>query len=586
MRGAHSRAQEKGRQEAPATGSRLRERGCAVGSAPPEGTPLQQLRRAALEGINDPQERAFIEMQLQLAAPPDGRIAQLQAAVTELAASPRADELVVRHLGEGLRNHLREAKTPPPDWTSVQGLSPERRAWLAEGADAAFVARQTATLASGPAAARSVQATGRTRLAQAVSQGWVLKSELATLDATDAGGKSGSKRVRTALGTFQLKSPVSWFTRAKKRKTAGSHTDNFAEVIGSRLARALASQGRDKLIAQVSLVYDDQHRQLQAASKYLAEPDACWDLDKYHQRSGGGKDAKTHHVRIDLRPTQDVPDKNVLRLTDAQQVGDLCENIALSAWVDDADVNPGNMMVVGVDGHDRLGRIDFGHAFADLVFAPERFGGGRDPKVNPILDFFNREKVGGGKLGGSPNTVWRNYIGVVPSQAMATALKGLSERASGARLEAALAQARAPFDELVQALSRDGSRAAAILRDEARESLAAIGHRLGLPARADTLPAMVDEVFGHLGQVMARRAEQMAQVAALGQLQVDIDLYIDASRQDDKGGVPDLPEAIERDYDRLRAGAAAIDWMKCSREEPAFRGDLRAYIAWRSRQAF
>ncbi|MCX7114923.1 MAG: hypothetical protein NTW08_03295 [Gammaproteobacteria bacterium] len=47
-----------------------------------------------------------------------------------------------------------------------------------------------------------------------------------------------------------------------------------------------------------------------------------------------------------------------------------------------------------VDG--QVARIDFGHAFSDLLRGPKKIGGvQRD--ANYIIDFFNREKIAGGK---------------------------------------------------------------------------------------------------------------------------------------------------------------------------------------------
>jgi hypothetical protein len=578
LAGAYKAAQGDGRHPAMEPAPSLREREVRVLSQSEGVHSHRALSEAALAGITDPEERRFIQLQLSLYRPTGQSLEAVQAEVIAMAKSSRADELVVRHLGEGLKSRLGGSEAAPwKAFTASLASAPAQvpqaqRAWLTDGANQAFVDSKRA-------------ASPKARLEEAIARGWMLEGDLNVQTATGSGGKSGSKQVHTASGTFQLKSPVGWFSRFVKRKTAGPHTDNFAELIGSRLARSLAADGRGTLIPQVSLVHDPKRQQLKVASRYLAEPEHCQTLDGVHLAAGGTKDKKTHHARVDLRPeTPDAQGSSVLVLRDPQQVKDLCENIALSGWVDDADVNPGNMIEVTAQGQRRLGRIDFGHAFADLVFAPKLYGGGRDPQANAILDFFNREKVGGSKWGGSPNKIWRNYIGAVPSQAMTDALRGLSERAAGDQLAAAVAQARAPFDELVRALKDQPSKAASKLSDDARMSLAAISQRLGVRAHSGDLVGMVNEVFATLANVMSQRAQQMADVAALSQLQVDIDQYIAGSRLDGEAGVPDIPEAIQTAYDALAKGAGTIPWLKCFREERAPQANLTDYIARRSLQ--
>ena len=109
----------------------------------------------------------------------------------------------------------------------------------------------------------------------------------------------------------------------------------------------------------------------------------------------------------------------------------LARAIAISAIVGDYDVNTGNMLVIQPEGQAEptIGRIDFGHAFNDLLNAPKKMGGEVRERKHPIFDFFNRTNVASFPKG-SISKVWRDYVGLVPSSLLADALYQIGQQLS------------------------------------------------------------------------------------------------------------------------------------------------------------
>lgn len=197
--------------------------------------------------------------------------------------------------------------------------------------------------------------------------------------------------------------------------------ENFGEVIAAQIGRKLLDE---QLVPDVFPVYGTSKEGVYVASKYLgSKKNLALTLDKFskkiHEATLIGK-----HIQVVVKKPR--PDKGEVSFYYAPQLKqDLCKAIVLSAVLGDHDVNPGNMMVFKIDNKPRIARIDFGHAFNDLLKCSRINGGKIRDKENPILDFFNRTEVGG--VLGAPSKLWRDYPDLIPCKEMADALRAISE---------------------------------------------------------------------------------------------------------------------------------------------------------------
>ncbi|KGP63747.1 hypothetical protein EP47_05125 [Legionella norrlandica] len=233
------------------------------------------------------------------------------------------------------------------------------------------------------------------------------------------GGKTGSTRVEMNGENYQYKPPISKNSLKRKLKSDFADNENFGEVLAARIARKFDKERDRPRVPQVDFVTDSKSPNLAIASKYL-KGDKISSLDDYFQENR----PKGKHVKL-VSGQDNNPEKlqfGIDRNPDFKN--ELAQAIALSALVGDHDVNPGNMMVMQDGRGVRIGRIDYGHAFKDLMRFP--IAGGRKFHDNNIIDFFNRPTVDGGQA-----KLWRDYPGLIPSKEMAQALKDLSNSEGG-----------------------------------------------------------------------------------------------------------------------------------------------------------
>jgi hypothetical protein len=405
--------------------------------------------------------------------------------------------------------------------------------------------------------------------------------------AANAGGATGSKRVKVDGENFQVKSSVQSASLLRRLKAGGLNTENYGEIIGTNVARAVVGRANADLVPEVSLVHSVVDHQAGLSSKYLRNGKG--DLDAYYKSQAGKLPKGQKHVRIDLSGTR-AGEPGVLSLT-GQAAKDMARNLAVSALVGDHDVNPGNMIAVknGDDGELRIGRIDFGHAFNDLItgIGGRALGGGgvHDRTGNRVLDFFNRETVSGNPLVSGQQTakLWRDYTGVVPSRHLAEALR---EMAANNDFRLGLQQARGQIGELVDKLEAEGTPQARKELDEIAASLNKLSANIGKPMSPRSARETVGQLFRNLDAFFEEGRAQMAHVAGLCSLQADIDDYLGMADKD----TPEARQAharLQKSYDALvqsRGTGRALTWMKFDKDTPAFEGDLAGYLAHRQRR--
>ena len=268
---------------------------------------------------------------------------------------------------------------------------------------------------------------------------------------------------------------------------------------------------------------------------------------------------------------------------------DLANAIVLSALSGDHDVNPGNIMGVFDKDLDkmRIARIDFGHAFNDLLNHSSMFGGKVKNKENGILDFFNRETVSHFKPNNRTTKLWKNYEGLIPSQELADSLK---EIGNSKNVQKGLENVKDNILELINDLSNDPQKNQKAI-NHITTSLIGIsnGENVSSQAINEKLPPkeIINKVFENLSNFYERNQKQMRDVAKLMQTQVDIDKVI----KDRKAGKePDfeLINKVKSQYEDLKLAKGIenekgeINWVKRDKDIKAFTGNLEKYVKIRS----
>ena len=279
------------------------------------------------------------------------------------------------------------------------------------------------------------------------------------------GGKSGSLKVsakgvtsgyqyKKSMWHPDLPSNISSKSRGKSfidgRGLNLFDADNLAEVIAASVMRKGTESnvaGKPELAPQVNLVLRDLEDQkgdfhvgFDVVSRYLKNPLA----DLNHISDVEPKD-KTHVKMVmgeadlekgELSLESNVELKKNKKYNDLDKThlkGDVVRMLAWSAYLADHDVNGGNFMAVKDNENSemlRVGRIDFGHAFNDLIACGQWRGGGiPGSNGNRIMDFFYRQTICG-ILKGQKTKVERHFSkSVWESTEMVEALRSIGNDA-------------------------------------------------------------------------------------------------------------------------------------------------------------
>lgn len=249
-------------------------------------------------------------------------------------------------------------------------------------------------------------------------------------------GQSASCRVRDATGhLYQLKDPIVGQSFAKQVRAKLTDRENIAELAAGTLVRAFVSAEDFYLYPEITAYYNHDNPdfylgQFYIASKYLeGDSGGVRNLDEYVNEnlpSNQSVNTKRKHAKF-FAGTEIQTEVKAIGLDSAMMKPLrkwICKALVNSAILGDHDINPGNLMVVTLYGRTRVGRIDFGHSFNDLLNTYEIFGGGLREQQSPVKDFINRETIGGPNLlkQGSQSKLWRDYQGLVFTHDMAEAL--------------------------------------------------------------------------------------------------------------------------------------------------------------------
>ena len=403
-----------------------------------------------------------------------------------------------------------------------------------------------------------------------------LRAEFNEKNKVSTGGVTGSARVvGVADGKYyQLKPSILDNSKIRRLKVKSKDRENFGEVIASYIGIALLGKG---IVPEVSLVYDrdSSNKRVLIASKYL-EGDSVRDLDAYARERGfvfpDGK-----HVEI-IPGAQSDRSQGKMAIDGIDPLinkKSLAEALVLSAIVGDHDVNPGNMIVATREGVSTISRIDFGHAFNDLLHAPEIMGG-RVRDDNYVMDFFNREKVAG--LGGDRSKLWRDHAGMIPSQEIATALDQLGSTASE-QVHNAIEEVRLEFQNLLLAMRNNNDSAG---REHVVKSLVAVHKNFSSEEFVSThnISHDVNLVFTQLETYINNNLKGARDASRIMQLQVNIDNALKARVPVEtilEEAVPHFKEAFPNAINHEES----VQWIKLERDLPAFPGNLQDYVIHR-----
>ncbi len=421
-----------------------------------------------------------------------------------------------------------------------------------------------------------------------MSQSYFKIDQFDLASSVSAGGITGSSKVKAGGVSYQLKPSILDAKSTRKLKAGGVDRENFGEVIAATMSRAISGAdqvGATELVPEVSLVHDVKNERVLIASKYL---DNVQDgtLDDYAQKSRGVK-TKKRHVKVSAKGP--APDTLDLR-GDPLLRQDLANAFALSALSGDHDVNPGNMVVVrDKDNNTRVARIDFGHAFNDLLNAPKAFGGQVRNKGNQILDFLNRETVSDLRPNSRQAKLWRDYDGIVPSAELAKAFKEMSESKG---VTYGIEQAKKSFGDLVNELLEDPQGNKEVI-EHVKNSLIAINNNVSDvkidPKKVNVYEAM-QSTFKNLETFYNKGQEQMKDVAKLMDMQVKVDKLVRAHKKKEPltQETKALLQEVEKAYKELEGaqgiglGAGkGIEWVKSDKNSKPFKGTLDEFIKQR-----
>ncbi len=402
-----------------------------------------------------------------------------------------------------------------------------------------------------------------------------------------SGGSTGSRKTKSNLDGkyYQVKSSILDAEWQRKLKADGVDRENFAEIIASGIGRALMNS-ETQLVPEVYLVYDADRRSILAASRYLENVEGGALTD--YAIKFRGRSTNTRFIRIVTKNPITSKQFNIGGNEDLVLRQDLAKGIALSALIRDHDLNPGNMIVTKDNKMQiRNVRIDFGHAFNDLVSSSVVFGGGIRNKNNWILDFLNRETVSHLYPWRRVSKLWNYYEGMVPSQELIDAFKDL---ASSPNLGKGIAESKQSFMQLAQELEKDHFNTKSVL-EHVKKSLIAISNNINSKRISASLPAstVIAQVFNNIHEDCTKGQQQMQDVAQLMQMQIDIDKVI-LDRKNNKFISQSRIDEIKIQYKKMMIAKgiglkhnAGIIWVKMIKEKLAFKGVLKEYIRARSK---
>lgn len=380
------------------------------------------------------------------------------------------------------------------------------------------------------------------------------------------GGLTGSMKVKgNDNDNYQLKPSILDNKWMRKKKAKGTDRENFGEFISACIAKGILDS--PQTVPEVSLVYDKENKRVLIASKYL-KGELVRTLDQYAIETGLiNNSGKKFHVSI-VNTTPQKDNEVSLETPEFYHLSDtLCEAIAVSAIVGDHDVNPGNMMVITNGDNSHIGRIDFGHAFNDLLKAPEMFGGRILNSENSINDFLNREKVAGLN---AQSKLRRDYPGIILSEQMAKALIKIGQTPDVA-IENGIEDAKESFQELINIMKKNQDIKGLIHLDN---SLAEICKNFTDSEILDQKPVFknIDKLFKDIEFFIKCNRDDALETGCLIKAQITINRLIQT-----EANIEEIKEIVKKSIPGFFNDNETV-WIKESNGAQSFIGNAEKYI--------
>jgi len=373
----------------------------------------------------------------------------------------------------------------------------------------------------------------------------------------------------------------------------------IASKIGEHLAASIYGVGEEagELSPKVELVLDVKNKELKLASKYLNAgddrfsggtldeiwrgtlPQSAEEIKGHAIISSGGsslqKDDPRKLLKLDEEITTRIGGKEVKISLSKKQ---LFQSMKLSMLLGDHDVNPGNLYVTynKLETQARVCRIDYGHAFSDLIKKWGR-GPGKDhsPKLGEgrgvVLDSLNREKINGGQ-----SKLARDYRGIIPDHDLAGILR---ENVDFGTVKNATQECKKEFS----AFLCDHTPGIGRLKNKVLRCFSTLSSRMGF-GKFETKQNRLEQVLARAEEYTQNNAKEMKSVANL----IDIQAYI----QDVVRGTI-TPESANQQItelygkdDRYLLGKSPLDpveWVKMEGEKKPAKCSLVDYIALRAK---
>lgn len=376
---------------------------------------------------------------------------------------------------------------------------------------------------------------------------------------TLTGGKTGSARVTLDDEYYQYKPPIDENNWIRKVKSNYLDSENFGELLASRIVKAFDSAPPEERVPNLHFVIN-KNNSVSILSKYLTGTSVN-SLDQHLQP---GLDLQGKHIK--LVSQSDLDKKGHVYINkDLNLKKELARAIAYSAFVGDHDVNPGNMIVIKNEkGEIRVGRIDYGHAFNDLLRYPAF--GGQKVHDNSIIDFFNRSTLDGPN---KPKTkLWRDYPGLTPSRELAEALKELSRQDNS---EQKIVDA---IDSVKQELS-EIFKNKEINQSHIIQSFQRIAEQVSgkpIDSKLDNNEKM-KQIFDQIQEYAVSNIKKMSYASDVMMLQVEIKEALE-QKYDAK------LSKLKEQYDALVANKekGPFSWFKENATQPPFKGNFQEFV--------
>jgi len=385
----------------------------------------------------------------------------------------------------------------------------------------------------------------------------------------------------------------------KKESWSGlqdNYSDILSEFIASKLSYMALNSYSEMLVSpEVYFLFDaTKPKEIYLASKYVnfgnnnaVSMDFDGIRDAIAKTSNPGFISDKHHV--ELADSDDSQDPDILILDKVYQFRNnsqifsatmdrktLFNTIVFSAIVGDHDINPGNMFFNfdKVNNISLVGRIDYGHAFNDMI----KYWGAHASRVNPditgyplrgeILDYFNREKLDlvMDKTGKSKLNRYYNISYIRPE------LIGSLRQISNVNFTDALNIAK---QEIKMMASKNNT-----IQEKLAVAMDDICRRVGVEPGPSYFPSKLDYFINAIFEFINQNQKEALAVANQLEIQFTVSQVLNEQMGVDEA-VAKIMNLYRDQSSRYFSGKNPFDaqeWIKLSSRENTFYGNLPEYI--------